>query len=157
MTRTHKLLMVAGALAVTVVAGWLFVIAAAYALGGVMTVEVVEPSTGRDLYLPVPMALLDLAVVSIPSPAIHSAGLGALRVDGMGVDLGELGPVLLGLLEELDRMPDATLVEVVDGRSSVRIGKSGSKLLVEVDEPGRSLDFAVPTRGVLRLADRLID
>ncbi len=157
MTRARKIWIVVAALLLVTVSGWLLVVGAAYAMGGVMSVHLLDRESGREVFLPVPMALLELVVGSATSPAVYAAGLGEVQVDGLNLDLGAAGSVLLGILEELDDLPDATLVEVVDRRSSVRIAKSGDRLVVEIDDPGTSLSFSVPTRGVARLADRLLN
>ncbi len=158
MTRTAKIWAVLGAVAATTLAGWLLVVTAVYALGGLMTVRVVDRSAGFDLYLPVPMAVVDAALASAAIPAVYTAGLGGgLEVDGLGVDLGEVGPVLVGLLGEIDELPDATLVEVIDGRERVRVSKAAGKLRIEIEEPGTSIDVAIPARALARLADRVVD
>lgn len=156
MTRAGKTFTILLALLVVVAAGWLCMIGAAFALGGVITVELVDRSEGLDLYLPVPVVLVDAVLMSASSPALSSAGFPTLEVDGVGVDLGELGPFVLELFEELDQLPDVTLVEVEDGFDRVRISKTDGKLRVEVEEPGTSIEIAVPTRGARRLAARLL-
>lgn len=157
MTRAGKALGVIAALMVVVIAGWLLVIGAVVALGGVMTVQLVDRSEGLELYLPVPLALVDLALASTPSPMVYTAGFPAVQMDGVSVDLGEIGPVVLGLFEELDELPNATLVRVVDGSGSVEISKAGGKLVIEVEEPDASVAIAVPTRGAARLAGRIFE
>lgn len=159
MTRSRKALTLFGAIALIVVVSWVLVAGAVYALGGVMTVEVEDHHSGRDLRLPLPMALLEIA--SIPIGAAHRSVSGplVLTTDGVHVglsELSELGPILVELLEELDQIPDVTLVEVWDGREHVRISKVGSKLRVEVTERDKSIQFSVPTRSVARIADRLV-
>lgn len=156
MTKAGKIGTVVGSVVAAIVTGWLMIIGAVYAVGGVMTVEIVDRSAGLDLYLPVPMVLMDAAIASVSAPAVYTAGLPRIETDGVSIDFGELGPVVLELLEELDRLPDATLVEVVDRGEHVRISKAGKKLLVEVEEPGASIAIAIPTRGVLRAAGRVL-
>ncbi len=156
MTRAGKAFTVIGVLVATIFAGWLLLIGTVVAVGGVMTVELVDRSEGFDIFVPIPMALVDAAVASATTPAIHTAGFPRMEVDGVSVDFGELGPVVLELFEELDDLPDATLVEVVDGRESVRISKRGSKFLVEVEDPSASISVSLPTRGALRVAERIL-
>lgn len=156
--RAKRVWIVTGAVAVTLIVGWVLVIGAAYAWaarGGVVTVSIHDQNEGLHLWVPVPMALVDVALTATAIPAIHTAGLGHLSVDGVDIDLGELGPMVVELLEELESMPDATLVEVVDSRDYVKVSKSGGKLLVEVREPGASVRVSIPTHAVARIADRL--
>lgn len=156
MTRARRTWMIAGAVVLIVVAGWTLAIGAVVAMGGVMTVELLDRDGGVDVYLPLPMAVLDLALLSVDTPAIAVAGVGHVHMDDLDVDLGAIGPVLLDVLDELDRLPDVTLVEVQEGRDRVRIAKRGDKLRIEIDDRGTSLSLSVPTRGALRIADRLL-
>ena len=156
MTRATTTLVVIFGLMAAIVVGWLLILGAIVALGGVMTVEVIDHSEGLDLYIPVPIALVDAVLESASAPELYSAGLPPVQVDGVGVDLGELGPFVLELFEELDGLPDVTLVEVEDGLESVRVYKAGGKLRIEVEQPGSSVEVALPTRGARRLAGRIV-
>lgn len=171
MSLGRKILIVGAALALVTVLGWAVLIGTAYALGGVLTVELHDRHEGLDLYLPVPMAALDLAAAAaglgVERHGVHLAGLGAgfgsLAVDGAhlgGVggleELGEIGAVVAELLTVLDDVPDVTLVEVVDGRDHVTVSKRGGDLIVEVDEPDLSVRVSIPTRGARRLAARIL-
>lgn len=163
--RSKRLWIVLGAMAVVVVVGWTAVAAAAYTFGGVLTVDVVDRSEGVNIHLPVPMALVDVALSRVAFPAVASAGFGAFDAHDLELDLGiggeidlrELSPVILDLLRELDELPDMTLVEVVDRGDYVRISKVDGRLVVEVDEPDASVEVTVPMRGVLRIAERILD
>jgi len=161
--RSKRLWIVLGAMAVVVIVGWTAVAAAAYTFGGVMTVDVVDRSEGVNIHLPVPMALVDVALSRVALPAVASAGFGSIDAHdfdfGIGgqIDLRELSPVILDLLEELDELPDMTLVEVVDRGDFVRISKVDGELVVEIDEPDASVEVTVPMRGVLRIAERILD
>ena len=158
MTRGKRLLTLAAVLIVTLVVGWALVLGAAFAMGGMLIVEVHDRYDDFHLYLPLPMAALDLVAAAAAVPAVHTAGFGSgLEIDGLELDLGELGPLVVDLLEALEEMPDATLVEVEDGRERVLIVKEGRKLIVEVEEPGTSVRVALPTHGVRRVASRLLD
>jgi hypothetical protein len=139
--------------------GWAIVLGSAFAWatsGGVAMISVHDRSEGLRFSAPVPMALVDIALTATALPAVHTAGLGQLTVDGVEVDLGELGPMVVALLEELDSVPNATLVEVRDGRTHVKVVKSGKKLLVEVEEPMTSVRLSIPTRAVAHIAERVL-
>lgn len=157
--KARRFWLVTGALFVTLVAAWVLMLGAAFAWtarSGVATVSLHDRSEGVHLWLPVPMALVDVALTATAVPAVYTAGLGDLSVDGVDVDLGELGPMVVALLEELESVPDATLVEVLDGRDHVKITKSGDKLLVEVEEPDLSVRVAIPASAVARIAERIL-
>lgn len=156
MSRATTTLVVIFGLLATIVVGWLLVLGAAVALGGVLTVEVIDRSEGLDLYIPIPIALVDAVLESASTPELYTAGLPSVEVDGVAVDLGEIGPFALELFEELDGLPDVTLIEAQDGLRSVRVYKAGGKLRIEVEEPGSSVEIALPTRGARRLAGRIL-
>jgi hypothetical protein len=160
MTKSNKrLLVVAGAIAATLVIAWTLAIGAAWAWAahsGVVTVNIHDHREGLHLWVPVPMALVDVALSATAVPAVHTAGLGHFTVDGVTVGLGEIGPMVVELMEAIESMPDATLVEVRDRGDHVRVVKSGNKLLVHVEEPHASVSISIPARAVARIADRLL-
>lgn len=143
MTLKRIAVVVAACFAVAVL-GWIVLIGAVYAWGGVATVRVHDPQEGLNLFLPVPMALVDAALTT--------SGWMAPDDDWseLGVELGEWGPMLSGLLDELDSCPDVTLVEVEDAGTKVRIYKQGGALRVEVDDRELTVRVSVPTRSVRR-------
>lgn len=150
-----RVCIVLGGLALLLVAGWTLMVAGIYAIGGIMTIDVADRADGVRFSIPVPMALVHLAVDRLASPAIYTAGLGEVHVDGIDVDLASLAPAVVELAAELDRLPDAVLVEVMDGDDYVRIAKRADKLVVEVEDPRTSLQIEIPTRAALRLTDQL--
>ncbi len=141
---------------VLVVGGWAVTIGALYALGGVATIEVTDRNGGPSFTVPVPMAIFDVAASSIRTPEVYTAGIGHWEGrESLDRHLDGLLPVIADLAEELHRLPDATLVEVVDSHSEVRVLKRGGKLVIEVDDPGTSVTIALPTRAAARLARRI--
>ncbi|MDH3424902.1 MAG: hypothetical protein OEN00_18025, partial [Gemmatimonadota bacterium] len=62
-SQTRKTLIVIGAVATTMVVGWVLLIGAVLAWGGLATVSIVDRH-GADLTLPIPMAAVDIAVAS---------------------------------------------------------------------------------------------
>lgn len=153
MATGKRVLTIFGALAGITVLGWVLLIGAVFAYGGVMTVRVEDATEGMNLFIPVPVAMADAAV------AASTAILPAHELDGMlemHGDLGELGPALRGMLRELDRAPDFTLVSVDDGPTRVRVRKQGGSLRVDVRDPEISVRVSVPTRFASRTVGRLI-
>ena len=128
---------------------WVVLIGAVYAWGGVMTVHVQDRNEGINLYLPVPLAVVDAAVATtgfvVPSEELFD----------IDVELGEWEPMVRGLVEALDDCPDVTLVEVEDASLHVKVYKEHGVLKVDVDEDDVRVRVSVPTRAVERNAKRL--
>ncbi len=153
MARGKRVLTVVGALAGVVVLGWVLLIGAVYAWGGVATVQIRDSDDGLTLYIPVPVVLVDAAVETsrhvVPQHEIEDF----LELHG---ELGEWQPFLRALLEALDESPDFTLVEVEDGSDHVRVAKEGRKLVIEVSQPDMSIRVTLPTRAMSRTFSRLV-
>jgi len=128
---------------------WVVLIGAVYAWGGVMTVQVQDRNEGVNLYLPLPIAVVDAAVIT------GGLMLPDERLLELDVDLGQWEPMLRSLVEALDDCPDVTLVEVQDGSEHVKVYKEHGVLKVEVDQDDVRIRVAVPTRAVERNAKRL--
>ncbi len=142
MTTTKKVLLVLGSAFGLCVLGWVLLVGAVYAWGGVMMVRIDNPS-GPDLSIPVPMAVVDVALAT-----------GELVFEDIHLNLGEYGPMLREILEVIDDCPDVTFVEVEDGGDYVRVVKEGGTLRVEVEEHGRdgvSVTVSLPMRSIGRL------
>ena len=131
---------------------WVVLIGAVYAWGGVMTLSIEDRNENFSLYLPVPVAVMDAAVATTDW-VLDEEELLQLHAD---LDLGEWGPMVRGLLEELDDCPDFTLVEVEDDDVWVRVRKKRGKLVVEVEEPSTSVKVSIPTRSIHRTVSRLM-
>ena len=143
MTTTKKVFLVLGSAFGLCVLGWVVLVGAVYAWGGVLTVRVDNPR-GPDLSIPVPMAVVDAALAT-----------GELAFENVNLDLGEYREVLREILEVIDECPDATFVEIEDRGDYVRVSKQGGTLRVEVDEHGRNgvnVTVTLPTRSIARLA-----
>jgi hypothetical protein len=128
---------------------WVVLIGAVYAWGGVMTVQVQDRNEGVNLYLPLPIAMVDAALVT------GGLMLPDERLLELDVDLGQWEPMLRSVIEALDDCPDFTLVEVQDGSEHVKVYKEHGVLKVEVDQDDVRIRVAVPTRAVERNAKRL--
>lgn len=142
MTTTKKVFIVLGSAFGLCVLGWIALVGAVYALGGVMTVRVDNP-TGPDLSIPVPVAVVGAALAT---------GESAFR--DIELHFGDLTPMLREMLEVIDECPDVTFVDVQDRGESVRIYKEDGYLRVEVHESGRdgvNVEVSMPTRSIARL------
>ncbi len=128
---------------------WVVLIGAVYAWGGVMTVHVQDRNEGLNLYLPVPLAVVDVAM------ATGGLVLSREQLLDIDVDLGEWEPMMRAMVEALDDCPDFTLVEVQDGSEHVKVYKEHGVLKIEVDEEDVRVRVSVPTRAVERNVKRL--
>lgn len=137
------LIIVSAAFAVLILS-WVALIGAVYAWGGVATVRVQDRQEGVNLYVPVPMALVDAAVTTSSFVVPEEEWL------DLDVELGEWGPMLHAMLDELDKLPDCTLVEVEDGPTHVRVFKEGGALKVQVDDEEVHVKVSVPMRSARR-------
>lgn len=105
---------------------------------GFATVRIAEKAAGgTHLYLPVPAALLHAAIAVLP--AIRGSARDEVR-DA----LGERGPALDAVLQELERCPDATLIESRRDGQWVRILKKGRSLVIRVRSRERDVDVSLP-------------
>ena len=151
MASARKVLTYIAAFFGVIILSWVLLIGAVYAWGGVMTVSVEDRDENFSLYLPMPVAVLDAAVATTDW-VLDEEELLQIHAD---LDLGEWGPMVRELLEELDDCPDFTLVEVKEDDVWVRVRKKRGKLVVEVEEPSTSIKVSVPTRSIRRTVSRL--
>lgn len=107
--------------------------------GGIVRVAVVDRGAdpvSLDIVVPTPLAGL---AVTTAAHWIPDEELRAVRRE-----LGDLGPLLRALADELERCPDAVLVEVDDGSDHVEIVKDGGRLIVRVRSEDADVDVEVP-------------
>lgn len=122
-------------------------LAATVATSGVVTVRIQE--TGPDgvrLFIPVPAAALDLGlgVVTLAIPTVELARLRA--------EAAPYQPALAAAARGLEECPDATLVEVLTDRESVRVTKRGGTLVIDVDADDGRVRVALPARSLTKVA-----
>lgn len=122
-------------------------LAATVAASGIVTVRLQESGPdGVRLFVPVPAAALDLGL-GVATLAIPAGELARLRAEAAPYQ-GALAAVARGLEE----CPDATLVEVVTDRESVRVTKRGGTLVVDVDADDGRVRVALPARSLTKVA-----
>ena len=144
-----RFLIIVSATFAVVILSWVVLIGAVYAWGGVATVRVQDREEGVNLYIPVPMALVDAAVTASSFVIPDEEWL------DLDVELGEWGPMVRVMLEELDNLPDCTLVEVEDGLTSVRVYKEGGALKVRVDDEDVHVKVSIPMRSARRTLSKI--
>lgn len=115
---------------------------------GIIEVEVHEKTPdGTRLYIPVPMALVNLALAFVPASELRDAGR----------QVREYRELVAAVTESLADCPDGTLVDVVDGSDTVRVVKIGGRIEVHVDNDQEMVDVKVPLYGVNRVVQKLAD
>lgn len=110
---------------------------------GLVVVDVKEGGPdGHHFMIPVPLVLAQAALTFAPNEARY-------------VECPEFAPyqdLTVRILEELESIPDAVLVEVEDGGDSVLIRKEGENILVNVTEGDRqSVECKVPLPTALEI------
>jgi hypothetical protein len=139
-----RFFIIASAAFAVLILSWVALIGAVYAWGGVATVRVQDREEGVNLFVPVPMALVDAAVTTSSFVIPQEEWL------NLDIEFGEWGPMIHAMLDELDNLPDCTLVEVEDGLTSVRVFKEGGSLKVLVDDEEVHVKVSVPVRSARR-------
>ena len=127
-------------------------LAAAVARAGIVNVQVRSsgPEGSVDLDLPVPAALVSLALLGVRlGPHL------AWDVDGVACELGDWGPAAAAALEELAGAPDMVFVDVRDHGEWVRIAKRGDTLQVHVEGHGDEVEISLPATLLPQIAQAL--
>jgi hypothetical protein len=102
---------------------------------GVIRVDVDEyRSGGSHVHLWVPAAVVPIALRCAPKDHLQDAA----------ENIKPWIPTIRQLAKELEKYPEANLVEVVDGADHVQIRTHPGKLQIDVREPGQSVHVAVP-------------
>jgi len=110
---------------------------------GTIAVEVQERD-GSRINVGVPAGLARVAIALAPDSVL----------DEVSAELGPWAPAVRAGWDELEKIPDCVLVEVVTDDEHVTIEKSGSSLLVHVDADGMNLRVGVPLGTVGSILDR---
>ena len=109
---------------------------------GVVVVDVNEGGPdGHHFVIPVPLILAQAALSFAPEEARY-------------VECPEFAPyqdLALSVLEELENIPDATLVEVKDRDETVLIKKSGDELLIDVESGRETVHCRVPLKSAIKM------
>ncbi len=113
---------------------------------GVIEVEVHEKTPdGTNLYIPVPMAFVNFALGFVPASELREAG----------TELRQYRELVAAVTETLADCPDGILVDVVDGRDTVKVVKLGGRIEVHVDNDQEMVDVKIPLQGVNRVVQKL--
>jgi hypothetical protein len=112
------------------------VTAAAYTFQeGLLRVDVDEThGKGSHVHVWVPAAIVPMAMHFIPRDRMHDAGERAAN----------FMPLVHAVAKELQKYPEAELVEVHDGLQYVHIRTHNGNLLIDADEPGQTVHVSCP-------------
>jgi hypothetical protein len=106
---------------------------------GLVTVSVAEGGPdGTDVFVPVPAIALDLGL------GIAALAMPPEERERLRAEVAPYAPALREIADELEEMPDATLVEVVTDRESVRVEKRGRSFRIDVDSPDGQVHVTLP-------------
>jgi hypothetical protein len=147
MSRTARVFTALGLAVLMTFLGTGVALAATVAATGLVTVQIEEAGPeGVRLLVPVPAALLDLGL-AVATLAVPGDELRQLRAEA-----APFQPVLAAIARGIEECPDATLVEVVTDRESVRVTKRGNTLVIDVDAEDAEVRVALPARTLTRVA-----
>lgn len=101
---------------------------------------------GDHVHVFVPAIVVPVALGFIPAKHFHIQG---------NKDLHKWLPLLKVASQELDRCPDATLVEVTSPGEHVKITKQGNSLYIDVDDSGDTVHVSFPVGVVQSVVNKL--
>jgi hypothetical protein len=113
---------------------------------GAVRVSVVEKRpNGEHVHVFVPAIVVPLAMGFIPAKHFHVHDK----------DAHKMLPVLKAVSQELERCPDATLVEVTSPEEHVKISKLGNSLYIDVDDRNETVHVSFPVGVVQTVVNKL--
>jgi hypothetical protein len=135
--------------------GWGAVWASIQSAGGMAYISVDPGHEGPSFRVAVPMAVVEgLAMAG-------QTAVDRIEVDGRPLrdydhEIEEWAPLAMAVIDVLADSPDATFVEVEDGRSHVSVVKRRGQLVVEVQDRDEAYEISIPMRSAARIARRLV-
>jgi hypothetical protein len=112
------------------------VLAGAYTFReGLLRVDVDESrGQGHHVHVWVPAAIVPMAIHFVPGDRMREAGERSAK----------FMPLVHAVAKELQRYPEAELVEVHDGPQYVRVRTHNGNLLIDAEEPGQTVHVSCP-------------
>jgi hypothetical protein len=102
---------------------------------GLLRVDVDESrGDGQHVHVWLPAAIVPMAMHFVPRQQMECAGHQAERI----------APMVHAAAKELQKYPEAELVDVRDGEQFVHIRTHNGKLLIDVEEPGETVHVSCP-------------
>jgi len=115
---------------------------------GVIRVDVDEyRAGGSHVHLWVPAAVVPIALRCTPRNHLENAA----------ENIKPWIPTIRQLAKELEKYPEANLVEVIDGDDHVQIRTHAGKLQIDVHEPGESVHVAFPIATLEEISGQLTE
>jgi len=138
MTRTHKLLLAILAGVVLLVGGTAYATYRVFTSHGVITVDVAEKSVaGGRVRIVLPGILLHAGTCALRFAPEHELRDIRRELDG-------IAPMVEVVSEELEAMPDMTLVRVESEDEFVHIRKKDGQLVIDVETEDEDVHVSVP-------------
>jgi hypothetical protein len=115
---------------------------------GVIRVDVDEyQAGGSHVHLWIPAAAVPIALRCTPRNHLENAA----------ENIKPWIPTIRQLAKELEKYPEANLVEVVDGTAHVQVRTHAGKLQIDVHEPGESVHVAFPISTLEEISSQLTE
>ena len=151
MTRTHKTLLAILAGVSLLVGGTAYATYRAFTGFGMITVDVAEKSTaGGRVRLVLPGVLLHAGTCALRFVPDH-------ELIEVRREIDEFAPMIEAIAEELDAMPDTTLVRVESEDEYVYIRKRDGQLVIDVETADEDVHVSIPIGAVVELIEALAD
>jgi len=151
MTRTHKILLGILAGVLLLVGGTAYATWRAFTSYGLITVDVAEKTMGGGrVRVVVPGVLLRAGSCALRFAPAH-------KRERIRMEMAEVAPMLRVVAEELEALPDMTIVRVESDRESVYIRKKDGHLVIEVETDREDVRVSVPIGAVGDLVRALAD
>jgi hypothetical protein len=110
---------------------------------GAVHVSVLQKTPGGShIRLFVPAVLVPVAMDFVPARKLH------LKDKRRWLPLAKVASL------ELEKCPDATLVEVIDPKEHVHIRKQGDSIVIDVDDPNETVHVSFPVRTLRSVVEK---
>jgi hypothetical protein len=151
MTRPAKVLTIVALALLAIPLCATVLLAGSLIMQGVVTVKVHQTAPGgTSLTLPVPAGLIYLGMDLLPLLDRHHELRRARR------QIGDWAPAAAATLQSLEDCPDAVLVDVRDGRETVKIVKEGRNITIRVHDHEGDVNVSLPAHLFSRVARSII-
>lgn len=151
MTRPAKALTIVALALLALPVGCGLLLAGSVVTQGLVTVKVNEPKPdGTNLYLPVPAGLVYLGIDLLPLLDKDHHMQKARK------EMGAWGPFAAAALQALEDCPNAVLVDVQDGKETVKIVKEGHTIEVRVHSADGNVQISLPAHLFSKVAHQLV-
>lgn len=114
---------------------------------GVLVVKVQDKVNHKNVFVPVPMLMVNGAIHLIPDTKLDSA---RDRLDAQKIEW------VMAATDELARCPDANFLEIQTATDQVLIAKRGSNLLFDVDTRENRVHVSVPIHAARKALTNLL-